>query len=127
MPCSHPKVNLLTGGWYIQYKNKDVLTEGEVSWTLVPNKKDIILMGLKRHNKLYELENKTFGPPGETHVRELAIASGGLQVTKQSLVGWYLTYYTQTHKVFFRVEASTGKVWEDAIPFNNPDPRNPLP
>lgn len=116
MVYSSPKINALTGGFYVVFKDGSVITEEEMPWISIPNKKDIVIMGLKRCHKHYELTGKTFGPPGETHVRELAIASGGLQVTKQSLVGWFLSYYTKTEKVFFRVDAITGKVVEDRVP-----------
>lgn len=119
MPYSHEKINTLTGGWYVVFTDGSVITEAEMPWISVPNKKDIKLMGLKRHNKHYELQDKVFGPPGETHVRELSIANGNeLQVTKQSLVGWFLTYYTPTHKIHFRVDSITGKFWEEQTPFN---------
>lgn len=125
MPYNHPKINQLTGGWYAVFNDGSVIIEPEMPWVLVPNKKEIKLMGLKRHNKHYELQDKLFGPPGETHIREIAIANGNeLQVTKQSLVGWFMTYYTDTHKVHFRVDASTGQFWEDREPLN---PENHIP
>jgi len=116
MPISHEKVNILAGGFYCQFKDGSVITEEEMPWIEVPNKKDIVVMGLKRHFKHYELQNKVFGPPGETHMRELALASGEGEVqTKQTLVGWFLSYYENNHKVFFRVDAITGKFWEDKV------------
>jgi hypothetical protein len=118
MVYSHEKINQLTGGWYIVYGDGEVITESVMSWNEVPRKKDIKIMGLKRHNRHYELENKLFGPPGEHHMRELAINNGtGVGVTKQSLIGWFLSYYTPTAKVFFRVDAVTGKFWEEEVPY----------
>lgn len=119
MVWNHEKINNLTGGWYVVFKDGSVITEEEMPWIQVPNKKDIKIMALKRHQKHYELQDKLFGPPGETHVRELSIASGEeLQVTKQTLVGWFLTYYTDTHKVFFRVFVDSKTPVEDQVPLN---------
>lgn len=118
MVYSSPKINTLTGGFYAVFKDGSVITEDEMPWVSVPNKKDIVIMGLKRHNKHFELRDKVFGPPGEQHMRELAINNGtGVGVTKQSLVGWFLSYYTPTAKVYFRVDAITGKAWEEEVPY----------
>ncbi len=119
MVVSHPKINLLEGGWYAVYKSGQVITEAEMPWVNVPNKKDIKLMGIKRMHKHLELEGKkNFCPPGETHVREIIVNPGnGVAVTKQSLVAWFIGYYEKDHKVIIKIDAETGKVSTEKIPF----------
>lgn len=111
MPYSHQKINLLEGGWYVVFEDGSVITEAEMPWVMVPNKKNIKIMGLKRHNKHYEIEGKrNYIAPGETHLRELAINNGtGVSVTKQTLVGWFIGYYEGIKKILWRVDFETGK------------------
>jgi hypothetical protein len=122
MPYNHYKINILEGGWYAVYSNGEVVTEDEMPWLQVPNKKDIKIMGLKRMNKHYELEGKeNFCPPGETHMRELIINPGeGMAVTKQTLVGWYIGYYDKVGKVITRINAQTGVLNTEIIPYDTP-------
>lgn len=119
MPYSHNKINLLEGGWYVVFNDGSVVVEGDMPWIKVPNKKDIKIMGLKWRNKHFELEGKdSYVPPGETHVRELAVSSGEeIQITKQSLVGRFVGYYDEDHKVITRVDISTGKFITESIPY----------
>ena len=120
MPYNHPKLNLLPGGWYIVYKNGEVTTEAEeIPWSLVPNKKDIQIMGLKRHNKYLELEGKeSYIPPGETHMRELCINPGtGYAVTKQTLQGWFIGFYDVDKKIIHRIDALTGAFTTEEAPY----------
>lgn len=112
------KVNLLEGGWYVQFTDNSVITEAEMDWINVPNKKNIKLMGLKRMHKRYELENKNFCPPGETHMREIIVNPGGsVALTKQTLVGWFIGYYEEDGKVLVRIDAETGKITTEKIPY----------
>ena len=63
-------------------------------------------MGLKRHNKYYEIAGKeNYLPPGETHLREVIINPqiGKDVVTKNTLVGWYIGYYEGNNKKVLRV------------------------
>lgn len=117
MPFSHPKINILEGGWYVVMNDLSVITEADMSWIELPNKHNIKIMGLKRMNKHYELEGKdSYCPPGETHMRELAISNGtGEMVTTQTLVGWFIGYYTRTEKHLLRVDALTGKITNEII------------
>lgn len=121
MPYDHPKLNLLGGGWYAVFKDGSVITEEDMPWLEVPNKKDIKLMGLKRHNKYYEIEDKDiFAAPGETHVREIIInPTDGVAVTKQSLVGWFIGWYEPDGKVLMRVDAITGQITQEKIPYGS--------
>lgn len=122
MVYNHEKINLLPGGWYVVYKNGAVLTEEELAWNLIPNKKDIIIMGLKRHNKYHEIKGKeSYIPPGQTHLKELAISNKDNQemVTKSTLVGWFIGYYDKTEKVILRVDAETGKSYWEKQPYIN--------
>lgn len=124
MPYNHQKINILEGGWYAVYHNGDVVTEAEMPWMQVPNKKDIKIMGLKRMNKHYELSGKTnFCPPGETHMRELIVNPGtGLSVTKQTLVGWFIGYFDDEKKakIVTRIDATTGALRTEEIPYDSP-------
>ena len=121
MSYNHPKLNQLSGGWYAVFSDGSVITEDEVSsWSLVQNKKNITLMGLKRHNKFYEIPGKKFyGPPGETHYREIVVNPGtGFAVTKQSLIGWTLCYYDGKEKVILRVSALDRSVVTERVPLD---------
>lgn len=126
MPYNHPKINVLEGGWYAVMQDGSVYTESEMAWSQVPNKKNIKLMGLKRMNKHYELEGKEiYCPPGETHMRELTINNGsGNSVTTQTLVGWFIGYYESDGKNLLRVDANTGKMWYDKIPYDKDSTTN---
>jgi hypothetical protein len=129
MPYSDPKINVLEGGWYVVMHDGTVYTEPEMAWSQIPNKINIKLVGLKRMNKHYELENKeTYCPPGETHMRELTINDGsGNAVTKQTLVGWFIGHYEKDAKVLLRVDAITGKVAYERIPYGQPTDQNSTP
>jgi hypothetical protein len=120
MVYSHPKLNLLQGGWYVVFKDGNVITEEEMSWIEVPNKKQIQIMGLKRHNKYYEIEGKeVYTPPGETHFREIIVNPGtGYAVTKQDIVGWNIGYYTPEGKMIMRVSAIDRSVTTELIPYD---------
>jgi hypothetical protein len=120
MPYNHNKINVLDSGWYVVYKNGEVITQAEdISWIQIPNKKDIKIMGLKRHNKHLELEDKeTYIAPGETHLRELCINPGtGFAVTKNTLQGWFIGYYDKNCKVIHRINAETGEYTVDEVPY----------
>jgi hypothetical protein len=126
MVLEAPQVNTLEGGWYVQFKSGDVITEAEMDWIQVPNKKDIKLMGLKRMHKRYEIENKTFCSPGETHMREIIVNPGGsVALTKQTLVSWFIGYYEQDGKVIVRIDATTGKVTTEKIPYTTAEEIQP--
>lgn len=113
-----PKLNLLNGGWYAVFKDGSVITEEEMDWLQVPNKRNIRLMGLKRHNKYYEIADKEcFGPPGETHCREIIVNPGTeYAVTKQTLVSWNLSYYEGDYKIIMKVSANNRSVTTEKIP-----------
>lgn len=117
MPYNHNKVNELAGGWYAVFKDGSVITEEDMSWIEIPSKINIKLVGLKRHNKYYELEGKlAYLPPGETHMRELSMSvQSGVAVTKQSLIGWYIGYYDIDARVYWRVDAITGNFTEERV------------
>jgi hypothetical protein len=118
MPYNHEKINQLTGGWYVVLKDGTVHTQQETDWTSIPNKKDIKVMGLKRMNKHYELQDKAaYCPPGETHMKELAIGTQELMVTKDDLVGWYIGHYTDQGKEITRINATDGSIVKEVIPY----------
>jgi len=117
MPYNHPKLNLLEGGWYVVFNNGEVFTEPEGQWSVVPNKKDIKIMGLKRHNKYFELEGKeSYLPPGESHLKELTLGAGNMR-TVDSLIGWFIGYYGDKGKIYLRVDSKTGKSIEEVVPY----------
>lgn len=120
MAYKHDKINKLEGGWYIVYKNGNVITERDMPWVQIPNKKDIDIMGLKWRNRYIELKGKdSYVPPGETQMRELSVSDGSkVQVTKQSLVGRFIGYYDKDYKVISRIDHSTGKLTTEKIPYN---------
>lgn len=120
MVLDDPKVNLLEGGWYAQFQDGSVITQAEMDWNKVPNKKNIKLMGLKRMHKRFELEGKeNYCPPGETHMKEIIINNGSdVAVTKQSLVAWFIGYYDKMEKVLIKIDAVTGKVSTERYPFS---------
>ena len=111
MGYSHEKINQLEGGWYVVFSDGSVITENDMIWVQVPNKKDIQIMGLKWRNKCFELKDKdSYIPPGETHMRELSGAGDGkIQVTKQTLVGRFIGYYDEDCKVLSRIDTSSGE------------------
>lgn len=118
MPYNHPRLNYLRGGWYVVFEDGSVLTEEEMPWIKVPNKKNIKLMGLKRHNKYYELEGKeNYIPPGETHMKDLSFGDGKLRITKSTLISWYIGFYDTVGKNYLRVCSKTGKVTREVIPY----------
>ena len=120
MAYNHQKINLLSGGWYCVFNDGSVITEDEMDWIQVPNKKNIKIMGLKRMNKHYELEGKeSYCAPGESHMRELTInrGDGQIAITKQTRVGWFIGYYDKTCKVLLRVSAIDGKLTTEEIPY----------
>ena len=119
MAYEHPKLNTLSGGWYAVFPDGNVITEEDMPWLEVPNKNTIKLMGLKRHNKFYEFAGKEiYASPGETHVREIIInPTDGLAVTKQSLVGWFIGWYEPDGKVLMRVDAESGALVKEKIPY----------
>jgi len=115
MPYNSEKINLLPGGWYCVLNDGTVHTEEEIAWLDIPNKRDIKLVGLKRMNKYFELENKQpYFAPGETHMKELTLVETQL-VTKSTLVGWFIGYYDGAEKVYWRVDAETGKNWYERV------------
>jgi hypothetical protein len=120
MIFNSPKLNLLQGGWYVVFKDGSVITEEDMSWVEVPRKKDIQIMGLKRHNKYYEIEGKeTYTAPGETHFREIIVNPGtGYAVTKQDLISWNIGYYAPEGKVIMRVSATDKSVTTEVVPYN---------
>lgn len=117
----HNKLNILNSGWYVIYNDLSIVTEEEMSWLEVPNKKDIKVMGLKKHNKYYELVDKyNFIPPGETHCRELKVNPGtGFAVTTQTLIGWFIGYFDKSDKVLLRVSAIDRSATTERIPMNS--------
>lgn len=118
MPYNHSKINALQGGWYVVFYSGEVITEDDqIPWVMVPNKKLIKIMGLKRHNKYIEIEGKeNYLAPGETHCREIMINPGTeIAVTKQTLQGWFIGYYDGNRKIIKRVNADTGKITEEYI------------
>jgi hypothetical protein len=118
----HNKLNLLDSGWYVIYKDlQTIITEEDMSWLQVPNKKDIKVMGLKKHNKYYELVDKEyFIPPGETHCREIIVNPGTeFAVTKQTLIGWFIGYYEKNIKVLLRVSAIDRSVTTEKVPIDS--------
>jgi hypothetical protein len=117
MVYSHEKINLLDGGWYVVYKDGSVISEKEMPWIKVPNKKNIKIMGLKWRNRQVEFKDKeNYIPPGETHMRELALAGGKkIKVTKESIVGRFIGYYEKDHKVVARIDLNTGKFVKEKV------------
>lgn len=120
MPYKHEKINLLNGGWYVVFHDGTVVTEEEMPWVSVPNKKNIKIMGLKRHNKHYEIIGKeNYLAPGETHMREIIVSPGeGEAVTKQTLVGWFIGYCEPDAKTYLRVSAIDRSVVTECIKNN---------
>lgn len=120
MPYNHEKINILDGGWYIVFNDGSVITEQEMSWIEVPNKRDIKLMGLKRHNKQYEIEGKeNYIAPGETHYREIIVSPpDGHAITKQSLIGWFIGYCDKEGKTILRVSAIDRSAVMEVMPNN---------
>jgi hypothetical protein len=123
MPYSHNKINELEGGWYVVFNDGNVIVEDEMPWIKVPNKKDIKIMGLKWRNKHYELEGKdNYVPPGETHLRQLNISSrseGEIAQTTSTLVGRFIGYYEEDHKVIIRVVENTGQFLIQNVPYSD--------
>jgi len=119
MPYQHDKINKLEGGWYVVYEDGKVIIETDMPWVKVPKKREIKIMGLKWRNKHFELKNKeNYIPPGETHIRELAVSSNDqIQMTKQSIVGRFIGYYDQECKVVTRVDISSGKFITEEVPY----------
>lgn len=118
MVISNNKVNLLMGGWYVQFKDGSVITESEMVWHKVPNKKDIVLMGLKWRNKHYEITNKlAYIPPGEKHRKDLTLAQNRMR-TVTTKVGKFIGYYDKDHKVIIRVDYKTGKFSKEILPYS---------
>lgn len=118
MIVSHPKVNQLMGGWYVQYTNGEVLTQNDCNWIKVPNKKNIKIMGLKWRHKHYELSDKlAYIPPGETLQKDLAIGNKGIR-TVSNVVGRFIGYYSDDKKIIIRVNFKTGKFTKEEIPYS---------
>lgn len=117
MVVNHPKVNRLMGGWYIQYEDGGVVTQDELIWSKVPNKKNIKIMGLKWRHKHYELSDKlAYIPPGETIKKDLSISRNSLK-TVSNKVGRFIGYYDEDHKVIIRVNIETGKFTKEVVPY----------
>jgi hypothetical protein len=117
MVLTHDKVNKLVGGWYLQYQDGEVLTENDLPWSLVPNKKNIKLMGLKWRHKHFEIQDKlAYLPPGETQMKELSVAGKSLR-TVSLVVGRFIGFYTDTEKVIIRVDINSGQFTEEKVPY----------
>jgi len=122
MPTSHPKINVLEGGWYVVYVDGSVTTMDEVNgWRNVPDKKDIHILGLKCRNKQFELEDKLWVPPGKTEMREISVSQGEgkIMITRSPQIGWFIGYYDQDNlcKVITRASKITGKFFQEEIPY----------
>ena len=112
MTLHHPKLkDLQNGGWYVLFHDGTVITENDMSWIKVPNKKDIRLMGLKWRHKQCEIEGKdNYLPPGQTHCRNFSVNSGNeIQISKQNILSRTIGYYDTDRKVIYRVDVNTGK------------------
>lgn len=122
MPITHPKVNILEGGWYVIYNDGNVITMDEVSgWRALPEKKEIKTVGLKCRNKQYEISDKLWVPAGKTEMREISVSQddGKIMVTRSPEVGWFVGYYNQDTqcKVIMRANKTTGKFVQEEVPY----------
>lgn len=122
MPITHPKINVLEGGWYVQYNDGSVTTMEEVSgWRSLPNKSEIKIVGLKCRNKQYELTDKIWIPPGRTEMREISVSQDGgkVMVTRSPEIGWFIGYFDQDTKckIVMRANKVTGKFVQEEVPY----------
>lgn len=123
MPTTHPKINILEGGWYVVYQDDTVLTMTEVSgWREVPNKKDIKIMGLKcRHKQCELVEKDIWVAPGRTEMRELSMGfeNTEIRVTTIPDIGWFIGYHDLENKckVLIRASRITGKYTTEKLPY----------
>lgn len=103
-------------GWVVEYHDATVVCEDEMSWTKLPNKKDIKRVLLKWEDRIWSLENKeNYIVPktrGYMDVNSTGVSSQGID---SRAIGYYDT--EANCKVLYRVDETTGKMNIETEPF----------
>lgn len=102
-------------GWIVQYSDGRVITEDDMSWNKVPEKKKIRRMILKWDERLWELVDKEhYAVPKKRGYVD--VSQGG---TSQGIDSRTIGYYDMEDKckVIIRVNEATGQMNYDIEPF----------
>jgi len=114
----HVKVDKMKDGWYVVYGDGRVLTEHDVSgWTKIPDKKEIVRMGLKwRHKRSEIIGKRSYIAPGGKGFKDikLNLANRTMVTGKAQVAERFIGYYSTKGKVKTVVNAKTGK-WSNRL------------
>ena len=108
---------IMPRGWVVQFHDKSVICEDDMTWIKVPKKRNISRMFLKWEDRLYVLDNQKYYTVPQTRgyydVNSAGIASSGVH---SRAIGYY--DLENKCKVMMRVEEATGKMSFETIPIS---------
>ena len=100
-------------GWVAVYKDGTTVTEQEYSdWRSVPNKKDIIDMGLMWRGQIRLMLKDKY--PYTSPSKRGACSPGSPMMVLSRAVG----YYENDYKIYYRVDEKTGKITVEKVKNN---------
>jgi len=98
-------------GWFVVYKDGNLITEDEMSWNNV-KKGEIRILGLKWHEKVWTIKDKTAWVQFKRG--SVPFSPGGINYDidcEERCIG----YYEGAKKVIYRVNNHTGRMRPEVI------------